>query len=155
MKDFFKSVLATLVGLVVFALLVGIISVMSLVGMVASSNASTSIRSNSVLSLNLSGNLAETSSGSMLSMLGGQFAASDGLAETLSAIHKAKENDNIKGIYLEAGLLSADFAQVEELRHALQDFRSSGKWIVAYGDSRGDKEMLAFADKGHYKPFRI
>ncbi len=154
MKDFFKSVLATLVGLVVFALLVGIISVMSLVGMVASSNASTSIRSNSVLSLNLSGNLAETSSGSMLSMLGGQFAASDGLAETLSAIHKAKENDNIKGIYLEAGLLSADFAQVEELRHALQDFRSSGKWIVAYGDSYTTKTyyLCSVADKVYLNP---
>ncbi len=154
MKDFFKYVFASLVGLVVFSILVSIISVLSLVGMVASSNASASIGSNSVLSINLSGNYEERAADNLFASFLGDYYSSNGLAETLSAIRKAKDNKNIKGIYLEAGLLAADFAQAEELRDALKDFRSSGKWIVAYADSYTAKAyyICSVADKVYLNP---
>jgi len=59
-----------------------------------------------------------------------------GLNDIISAIQKAKDNDHIKGIYLEAGLFSIDSpASSHAIREALLDFKKSGKWIVAYGDS--------------------
>lgn len=44
--------------------------------------------------------------------------------------------------------------KVHRIAEALKSFERSEYEIEAFGDSRGDKEMLAFADKGHFKPFR-
>ncbi len=60
--------------------------------------------------------------------------ATYGLDEILSSIRKAKENDNIKGIYIQAQSLSAPYASLQEIRQALTDFKESGKFIVAYAD---------------------
>ena len=72
-----------------------------------------------------------------------------GLDDVLSSIKKAKENDNIKGIYIEATSLGAGFASREEIRNALKDFKESGKFIVAYGDSysQGLYYLSSVADK--------
>jgi protease-4 len=59
------------------------------------------------------------------------------LEQAVTALKKAAVNDNIKGVYLEAGTLSAQPATVQELRQALVDFKKSGKWIVSYADSYG------------------
>ena len=44
--------------------------------------------------------------------------------------------------------------KVHRIAEALKSFERSEYEIEAFGDSRGDKEILAFADKGHFKPFR-
>ena len=135
MKDFFKNVFATVVGIIVFTLIVGIIGVMSIVGMVASTSATTNVKDNSVLVLNLDGLVEERAEGDMLSTIMGEGTAALGLEDMLNAIKKAKENDKIKGIYIEAGMFSSDApASTQALRKALVDFKKSGKWIVAYGD---------------------
>ena len=54
---------------------------------------------------------------------------------TMKAIKKAKNDDKVAGIYLEAGQFGADLAQAEEIEKALLDFRKSGKWIIAYGEN--------------------
>ena len=135
MKDFFKNVFATVVGIIVFTLIVGIIGVMSIVGMVASTSATTNVKDNSVLVLDLDGLVEERAEGDMLSTIMGEGTAALGLEDMLNAIKKAKENDKIKGIYIEAGMFSSDApASTQALRKALVDFKKSGKWIVAYGD---------------------
>ena len=53
----------------------------------------------------------------------------------LSSIRKAKNEDKVKGIYLETGILETDYATLQEIRNALADFKKSGKWIIAYGDA--------------------
>ena len=64
----------------------------------------------------------------------GDGNGSYGLNDILSSIKKAKENDKIKGIYIQPSYLATSFASLEEIRNALQDFKESGKFIVAYAD---------------------
>ena len=154
MKDFFKYVLATMVGLLAFGLLMAIFGVMSLVGMVASGSATQNVSDNTVLVMNLSGQMQEQSGQDYLGMLTGSGIEALGLQETLSAIKKAKENDKVKGIYIEAGMFAADYAQLQEIRDALEDFKKSGKWIVAYGDAymQGAYYLCSVADKVYLNP---
>ncbi|MBR5919315.1 MAG: signal peptide peptidase SppA [Prevotella sp.] len=154
MKDFFKYVLATMVGLLAFGLLMAILGVMSLVGMVASGSATQNVSDNTVLVMNLAGQMEEQAGEDVMGLLTGSGINGMGLQETLSAIEKAKENDKVKGIYIEAGAFGADYAQVQEIRDALKDFKKSGKWIVAYGDtySQGAYYLCSVADKVYLNP---
>ena len=154
MKDFFKYVLATIVGIVILGLILLIMGAMSLVGMVASGEATKSVSDNSVLVMNLSGTMEEQAGDNTMTQFLGSAAGSMGLHETLEAISKAKDNDNVKGIYMEAGSFSADYASLQEVRNALLDFKKSGKWIVAYGDTytQGTYYLCSVADKVWLNP---
>lgn len=134
MKDFFKYVLATITGVVGLGLILAFFAFLGIMGMVASSNSTKTIADNSVLVLNLKGILTERSQDNLLGRLTGNDANNLGLNEVLSAIHKAKSNPKIKGIYIETSALANRYATLQELRNALVDFKKSGKWIVAYGD---------------------
>ena len=154
MKDFFKYVLATIVGIVILFVVIAILGAMSLVGMVASGEATKNVSDNSVLVVNLSGTMEEQAGDNTLNQFLGSAASSMGLQETLEAIQKAKENDNVKGIYIEAGSFSADYASLQEVRNALLDFKKSGKWIVAYGDiyTQATYYLCSVADKVWMNP---
>ena len=154
MKDFFKYVLATIVGIVILFVVIAILGAMSLVGMVASGEATKNVSDNSVLVVNLSGTMEEQAGDNTLNQFLGSAASTMGLQETLEAIQKAKENDNVKGIYIEAGSFSADYASLQEVRNALLDFKKSGKWIVAYGDiyTQATYYLCSVADKVWMNP---
>ncbi len=156
MKDFFKMVLATVVGIIVCGLIMGFIFMMCMVGMVASSSNVKSVDKNSVMVLNLSGALAERSSSvSLMSLIGGGGSGEMGLDDVLNAIKKAKNEEDIKGIYIEAGMFSPDsYASVQAIRRALSDFRKSGKWIIAYADNytQGAYYLASVADKVYINP---
>ena len=137
MKQFFKMVLATVCGIAIFLLITGFFLVISLAGMLASDSASTKVKENSVFVIKLDGSLSERSeeSSPFDELLGMVDGASMGLDDLIASIRKAKNNDDIKGIYLEGGSLSFDApASAQQLRDALKDFKQSGKWIVAYAD---------------------
>ncbi len=154
MKDFLKYVFATVVGIIVFTIVAGILGMMSLVGMIASGEATKDVDENSVLVLNLSGTMEEQAEDNIFALYSGSIANTMGLQETLAAIQKAKDNEHVKGIYIEAGMFSADFAQIQELRDALLDFKKSGKWIIAYGDiyTQGTYYLSSAADKVYLNP---
>ena len=136
MKDFLKYVMATITGIVLLTVVMGILGVISLVGIAASSASSTKVEENSVFTLMLSGTVEERTKSNPLSVLTGEVSENLGLDEILAAIKKAKDNENIKGMYIEAGLFSAGSpAAAHTIREALLDFKKSGKWIVAYADS--------------------
>ena len=136
MKQFLKYVLATVTGIILLFVIMGILSAISLVGLAASSASSTNVEENSVFTLSLSGQLEERTADNPLATLTGQVSENLGLDDMLAAIRKAKENDDIKGIYIEAGMFASDTpASAHAIREALLDFKKSGKWIVAYGDS--------------------
>ena len=136
MKDFLKSVLATITGIILLGIIMAIISVVSMAGLVASSAGSTKVAENSVFTLVLSGQLDERTADDPLGMLTGQVSENLGLDDIVCAIKKAKDNKDIKGIYIEAGMFSSDTpASSHAIREALLDFKKSGKWIVAYSDS--------------------
>lgn len=154
MKDFLKNVVATIVGLVGFFVLAGIVSLMTIIGMVASSSATQNVEENSVFVLNLSGAISEQGTSNPLDMFTGNDASSTGLNDILAAIKKAKENNDVKGIYIEANDMSASYATLQEIRNALADFRKSGKWIMAYADfySQGAYYVASVANKVYINP---
>ncbi len=154
MKEFLKYVGATVVGLLLFGVVVAVIGLMSIVGMVSSSQATRTIEDNSVLVLDLKGDLVEQATSGPLDALTGNGSETIGMSDLLTAIRKAKKNDHIKGIYIQNSGFAADFAQLQELREALQDFKRSKKWIVAYGDEfgTGSYYLATVADKVYMNP---
>ena len=137
MKQFLKMTLATICGIAIFLVIAGFFFMISLVGMLAGDSASTKVKDNSVFVINLNGSISERSEEETPfdEFMGLDDMSSVGLDDMIRAIRKAKDNDNIKGIYLEGGSLGFDApATAQQLRDALKDFKKSGKWIVAYAD---------------------
>ena len=130
-----KQAFATVVGILIFTVEMGIIGVISILGMVASTDATPKVNDNSVLVLDLNGVMQERSEDDFYGFLTGGEMSSLGLDDLTEAVEKAKADDNVKGIYIEAGMFAPDGpASVQALRDKLVDFKKSGKWIVAYGD---------------------
>lgn len=154
MKEFGNYVLATIVGTIATSVIVVILGLMSVVGIVASGESTKSVTDNSVLTLNLNGVISETASTDIIGQLTGGEANQIGLNDILSAIKKAKEDDKIKGIYIEAGFMQAGVGTLLEIRNALEDFKTSKKWIVAYGDtySQSTYYIASLADKIYLNP---
>ena len=155
MKEFFKYVLATVTGIILVAIIMGILSVISLVGLAASSASTTNVEDNSVFVLSLSGTLDERVAEDPLAMVTGEVSDNIGLDNLLKAIKKAKDKEEIKGIYIEAGLFSSDTpASTHAIREALLDFKKSGKWIVAYADTyeQSTYYICSVADKIFLNP---
>jgi len=155
MKDFLKYVFATVTGIIIVTLIVAFIGIISIVGMAASSASSVPVKENSVFTLVLSGQLEERAQTDVLTMLQGSGTVGLGLDDIVSSIKKAKDNEDIKGIYIESGLFSSDTpASAHAIREALLDFKKSGKWIVAYGDSYTQTTyyICSAADKVYLNP---
>lgn len=155
MKEFLKYTFATVTGIVIVTVLMGIIGIVGIVGMVASGQAAVSVKENSVFVLSLSGNLEERAKEDVIGQLTGHVSKSTGLDDILTAIRKAKTNDDIKGIYIEAGALLTDApASAKAIRNQLADFKKSGKWIVAYGEDYTQQAyyICSVADKVYINP---
>ncbi|MCQ2094738.1 MAG: signal peptide peptidase SppA [Bacteroidaceae bacterium] len=149
MKQFFKYTLATITGIIILALVYGIFVTLTFVGMLSMQSAPKQVEKNSVMVVKLNGAITERADDNPFAQLVNGNAENIGLDNLLAAIKNAKENENIKGIYLEAGTLSgATPAMVQEIRDALVDFKKSDKFIVAYGDnySQGAYYLCSTAD---------
>ena len=138
MKDFLKYTLATIVGILLLALIVGIFSLLTLTGLASMSSVSEPIQSNSVMVIDLDGMLDERSVDNPFAEFMGSGNESLGLNDLLTSIKSAKENDDIKGIFIKVGSFSGGTpATLQELRDALVDFKKSKKFIASYGDNYG------------------
>ena len=138
MKDFLKYTLATTVGILLLALIVGIFSLLTLTGLASMSSVSEPIQSNSVMVIDLDGMLDERSVDNPFAEFMGSGNESLGLNDLLTSIKSAKENDDIKGIFIKVGSFSGGTpATLQELRDALVDFKKSKKFIASYGDNYG------------------
>lgn len=135
MKQFFKNVAATIVGIFGFGIIMVILAVITLIGMMCNSSKTPSLKDNSVMVMKLQGQISDQANDDWLGQLTGNQYNNLGMNNILSAIKKAKQEDKVKGIYLETGILSTDYATLQEIRSALADFKKSGKWIIAYGDA--------------------
>lgn len=155
MKEFFKYVLATIVGFICVTAFMGIMSLIMFFSIMATSDTQPTVSDGSVLRIELNGTVSERATENPFAeLMGNKALASQGLDDLLKAIKVAKTNDKIKGIYLEGGLLSADFASLEELRKALVDFKQSKKFVVAYADqyTQGSYYLASAADKVWLNP---
>ena len=152
MKDFLKFTLATVTGIILSSIVLFIISMVTLFGIMAASDTETIVKKNSVMILDLNGTLVERTQEDPLGILSQLFnddSNTYGLDDILSSIKKAKENEDIKGIYLQANSLGTSYASLQEIRNALLDFKESGKFVIAYADSytQGLYYLSSAADK--------
>ena len=136
MKDFVKYTLATLFGLFLAGTAFLILGILSIAGILATENTSPAIPSHSILRLTLNGELQEDVPEDPLSELFGSSYTELSLKNILTAIQKAKEHPDIEGIYIEAqDLFGVTPAMAREIRETLKDIKTSGKFIIAYGDN--------------------
>jgi len=154
MKDFLKFTFATVVGIILSSIVMFFISIMVIVGMLSGTDAETIVKKNSVMMLDLNGTLAERSQQNPWDKLLGDDTTVYGLDDILASIKKAKEHDDIKGIYIQASSLGTSFASLQEIRAALADFKESGKFVYAYSDaySQGLYYLSSVADKVMLNP---
>jgi protease-4 len=150
MKNFLTSCLGTIVGLIVCMFLL----VLFVVGSINTED-EVMVADNSVLVIKLDKRITELELKDPLAeVFPGSVDESVGLIELKQAIAHAKDDAMIKGIYLNAPSVMAGFATVQELREALEDFKRSGKWIVAYADfyTEGGYYLSSVADKVYMNP---
>jgi len=159
MKDFFKYVFATVVGIVVSFVLITVLAILIVVGMVSSisDDKTVEVKSNSVLFLNLDQNITERTISDPLADLpyiGGDDAKSIGFTDIIKALDAAKTDNNIRCVYLNVSSPSAGFANMKEIRDAMIDFRKSKKKIIAYSEvySQGAYYLASAADKIYLNP---
>lgn len=153
--------MGTLVGVIVttviiFLILIGII-ISSVSQMSVQNNKTVSVKQNSILHVKFDEAIPERSSNNPLGNFdfGSNFGKMPiGLNDILSNIEKAKDDDKIKGIYLDIASIPAGIATVEEIRKALLDFKTSKKFLIAYseGYSQGAYYLASVADKIYLNP---
>jgi protease-4 len=137
MMQFLKFTLASIVGVMIAGLLLLFITIGIFSAMVSVSDQPAQIESNSVFILKFDHLIVDRAQKNPFGDLDlGVFKSTKtaGLNDILDCIRKAKTDDNIKGIYLNPMEIQAGLATVEEIRSALKDFKTSGKFIYAYGD---------------------
>lgn len=149
MKNFLTSCAGTMVGiLLLFFLTIGyLITAVSLETPVI-------VEDGSVLFIKLDKQISELELEEPLAELLPNGDESIGLIELRDAIRHAKGDDKIKGIYLNAPHVGAAFSTLDEIRKALEDFKSSGKWVIAYSNdyTEGGYYLSTIADKVYMNP---
>ncbi|MDE0471391.1 MAG: signal peptide peptidase SppA [Ekhidna sp.] len=149
---FLRNLLATIVGLIIFnvigfALLVGIVAAFS-------KEDAPQIKNNTVLYFPMSGVMEEKAVDDPFLEAFGNLPKVHSLLDNISAINKAKDDDRIKGIYIEPRYLTGGYASFQEIRDALIDFKESGKFVYAYGEyiSESDYYIASVADSLFINP---
>ncbi|MFH1004766.1 MAG: signal peptide peptidase SppA [Bacteroidota bacterium] len=160
MKTFWGSFFGTLVGIFITTfiviLIITAIVFSSISGIFSGKEIPIYVKPKSVLHIKFDGEIKERSpKNPFKNFLYGDFKHQPiGLNEILANIEKAKNDDNIKGIYLDITAIPAGIATVEEIRNALLDFKTSKKFILAYSEvyTQGAYYLASAADKIYLNP---
>lgn len=159
MKQFFKMMFASTLGFFVGLMLAGMIAIVFMIGMVAglSSNSQavyTPKAENSVFKIAFEGDIRESAEENPFTNLLTGREPDLSLRDLLKSIHHAKEQESVRGIYLDMGVFSGGTASLDAVRRALMDFKESGKFIVAYADNytQGGYYLASVADKIYLNP---
>lgn len=158
MKDFFKMMFASTLGVVIAIVILSIVSGIIFMGMAVSigSTPTYTLQKNTILKIDLKGHIIDRDNSTPFDrLLSGSTSAPTGLNDILSAIEKAKNNEKINGIYLNSGSVMTGYALMEPIRKALLDFKKSGKFIIAYGEDYNHRSYYAssVADEIYMNPY--
>ena len=138
MRSFFKIFFATLLALFIFCLLSFLILI-SIIG-VAASPAKPDVGAKGVLVLDLSNTFNEQAQKNAVGSLTGDASADvPSLYDVVRLLHHAKTDSAVKGLYIKADNNPNGYATSEELIRAVEDFKASGKTVIAYGETISQK----------------
>jgi protease-4 len=159
MKEFFKFVFASMIGVLLSVFVMFVLGILLIIGIVstASNESKVTIDDNTVLHLSLNYPISERTSKNPFQNLNfGGFETENnlGLKDILAHIKEAKTDSRIKGIYVDVSAIQGGFASIEEIRNALLDFKKSGKFILAYSEvyTKGAYYLASVADKIYVNP---
>ena len=155
MKSFFKNVLANIVAIVLLCVVFFFFFIIMIAFGSMSSEKSVSVKKNSVLTINLKTAIIDSPTEDQQNIFNVSNKNKSVLIyDVLEAIRKAKEDDNIKGISIEVDNLNAGITQIDDLRAAIQDFKKSGKFVYAYGNtvSQSSYYLGSVADQYYLNP---
>ena len=168
MKQFFKFMFASMLGTfitIMFASILSMIIFFAMVSGVLSSALSNDtkiakVADNTVLHLKFDYEINDRASDNPFETFNFEtFEVNEnlGLTEILKNIRKAKSDDRIKGIYLDLSSINTGMASIEEIREALNDFKSSGKWIMSYAEvyTQSTYYLASVSDKIYLNPAGI
>ncbi|MGK0366515.1 MAG: protease-4 [Saprospiraceae bacterium] len=154
MKNFLKIIFGSCLG-VIFAF-VAVIFIGGAIGSAVASNANNGkeVKSNSVLHLQLDKAIPEQTGNVEMNFAAFSTEKTLGLHDIVSSIDAAREDDKIKGIYLDITSMSIGSASASVIRNAIQEFKDSGKFVLAYSKSytQGGYYMASVADKVYVNP---
>ncbi len=147
MKQFFKTVFASMIGAFLSILLIVFIGVLVLVGsiMSLSKDEKVEIKDHSIIQIQLNETISERGNENPFNISGLMnlnVENSLGLNEILASIKNASTDPNIDGIYLDISGVNAGLSTTEEIRNALIKFKESNKFIYAYSEY--------YTQKGYY-----
>jgi len=159
MKEFFKFVFASMIGVLLSVFVMFVLGILLIIGIVstASNESKVTIDDNTVLHLSLNYPISERTSKNPFQNLNfGGFETENnlGLKDILAHIKEAKTDSRIKGIYVDVSAIQGGFASIEEIRNTLIDFKKSGKFILAYSEvyTKGAYYLASVADKIYVNP---
>lgn len=155
MKSFFKNVLANIVAIVVLCIVFFFFFIVMIAFGSMSNEKSVSVKKNSVLTINLKTDIIDSPTEDQQSIFNvNNKNTSILIYDVLEAVRKAKNDDNIKGISIEVDDLNAGITQIDDLRAAIQDFKKSGKFVYAYGNtvSQSSYYLGSVADQYYLNP---
>lgn len=153
--------LASALGFIIANIIFSLIAMIFFFGMMGSLAGSFTaekyvLEENSILNLKLNGPINErvAEMDPFTELLAPEGTTALGLNDIISAIRKAKNNDMIKGIYIDSRSMSASMATLAEIRNELVSFKESGKFVVAYADTytQNGYYLAAIADKVAINP---
>ena len=159
---FYKVVLAAFIGTLIALVINFFIKVRVVSSMISSlsksdTETSATVKPNSVLYMKLDYNIPDRTVDNPFGSINFQTMETidcSGLNDILRNIEQAKTDANIKGIYLELSSIPTSTATLQEIRNKLMEFKESGKFIVAYGESYSQSAyyVATVADKIFLNP---
>ncbi len=159
MREFFKYVFATVVGIVISTVLLFILFFVLMIGIISSvsEEKKVMVKNNSILYLNLDQAITERTPENSLAgipIFGGGDEKTIGFNDLIKALKVAKTDDKIKAVYINVSSPNAGMATMLEVRNAILDFKTSKKQVIAYSEvySQGAYYLASAASKVYLNP---
>lgn len=157
MKKFFRNLLATILGIMIVGIVTFLVFIAIINAIVSSQDKPVILKDNTVFALKLDKKIVDRKSSFPYDIFNLSNSFSDpvlGLNEILECIDKAKIDNKIKGIYLEIDQVMASFGTIDEIRNAIIDFKSSGKFVISYASEfdQASYYLASAADKVYMNP---
>ncbi len=148
------SIAAIWISMMLIIVLVMLFAVSSIVSSISGNSSMVKIDKGTILSINLNTEIVDRATAPTFYDIINERQQPESLTDITAALAAAKDDKNIEGLYIKCGGASLPIATAEAVRTAIEDFRKSGKWVVAYSDTYSQTEyyIASLADEIYLNP---